>query len=103
MTELRRCLTPCLAPCLTFCLLLAAIAVPLVALGAGDQTTPAAPVAKPSEQPQASAQTAGPADETPQTEANTPPANAATPRPIKEFIPTEKIQADSAVSFPIDI
>ncbi len=99
MTDLRHYLTPCL----TFCLLLAAVAVPLVALGAGNQATPAAPVAKPAEQPQASAPAAGPADETPQSEENTPPANAATPRPIKEFIPTEKIQADSAVSFPIDI
>lgn len=28
---------------------------------------------------------------------------AAEPPPLKQFIPTEKIKADSAVSFPVDI
>lgn len=95
MTELRN--------YLTVCLLLAALATPQLATEAADQTTPAAPVAKPVDKPQVPAQTAEPADETPQSEENTLPANAATTRPIKEFVPTEKIQADSAVSFPIDI
>jgi len=99
MTEMPR----CLMPCLTVCLLLAAVAAPLLATQAADPTTPAAPVAKPAEQPQAPAQAAEPADGIPQTEKNRSPAGTAKTGPIKEFIPTEKIQADSAVSFPIDI
>ena len=38
-----------------------------------------------------------------QAEDKTPPVNTPPAKPIKPFNPTEKIQADSAVSFPIDI
>ncbi len=38
-----------------------------------------------------------------QTDRQTPPADTAPPRPIKEFKPSETIGADSAVSFPVDI
>jgi hypothetical protein len=33
----------------------------------------------------------------------TPPSSTPTPKPVKQFKPTDKIGADSAVSFPVDI
>ena len=35
--------------------------------------------------------------------AQKPPVTVATPKPVKEFKPSETIGADSAVSFPVDI
>ena len=81
------------------CLLLAAVAAPVIALDAGNQDAQPSPTADPAAKPQAP--TAEPADATPQAGEKTPPADAA--GPIREFIPTEKIEADSAVSFPVDI
>ena len=41
--------------------------------------------------------------ETQQDVEKAPPVTGAVVKPIKEFKPTEQIEADSAVSFPVDI
>ena len=85
-------------------LLLVAVSMAVFAAGADNPAAEPTPAVSPSENPE---QTSPKADdvvpETPETVEKTPAASAATPRPIKEFKPTDKIEADSAVSFPIDI
>lgn len=82
-------------------LLLAAVSMAVLAAGNDNQATESTPAVTPSENPEQTSSQAGEVDpEVPEAVEKTP---AATPRPIKEFKPTDKIEADSAVSFPIDI
>ncbi len=85
-------------------LLLVAASMAVLAAGADNQAAEPTPAVTPSENPEQTSSQAGDVDpETPEAVEKTPAASAATPRPIKEFTPTDKIEADSAVSFPIDI
>ncbi len=82
-------------------LLLVAVSMAVLAAGADNPAAEPTPAVSPSENPeQTSPQADDVVPETLETVEKTP---AATPRPIKEFKPTDKIEADSAVSFPIDI
>ena len=82
-------------------LLLVAASVAVFAAGTDDQAAEPTPAVTPSENPEQTSPQAGDEDpEAPEAVEKTP---AATPTPIKEFKPTDKIEADSAVSFPIDI
>ena len=82
-------------------LLLVAASMAVLAAGTDNQAAEPTPVVTPSENPEQTSPQAGDVDPgVPEAVEKTP---AATPRPIKEFKPTEKIEADSAVSFPIDI
>ncbi len=82
-------------------LLLVAASMAALAAGTDNQATEPTPAVTPSENPEQTSSQAGDVDpEAPEAVEKTP---AATPRPIKEFKPTDKIEADSAVSFPIDI
>ena len=84
--------------------LLVAVSMAVLAAGTENQATEPTPAVTPSENPeQTSSQAGDVVPDTPEAVEKAPAASAATPRPIKEFKPTEKIQADSAVSFPIDI
>jgi len=83
-------------------LLLAAVSMAVLAAGAEPETTETA--APSTGQPeQVSPEAAEPVPATDESEVKAPSAEAASPRTIKEFKPTDKIEADSAVSFPIDI
>ena len=86
-------------------LLMAVISISVLAVETGNQTPEPTPEAAPPEKTtQASPPPTG--DDVPgiQRDSETPPAvNTATPKPIKPFKPTEQIEADSAVTFPIDI
>ncbi|MDX2417822.1 MAG: hypothetical protein QNK19_10220 [Xanthomonadales bacterium] len=85
-------------------LLLAAVSIPVIAAGPENQTSTANQTPVPSEeasQAPPEADTATP--DTQQAAEKTSPASGAAVTPLKEFKPTEKIDADSAVSFPIDI
>jgi hypothetical protein len=85
-------------------LLLVAVSMAVLAAGTDEQAAETTPVVTPSENPQQTSPQAGDVDpETPEAVKNAPAASAATPKTIKEFKPTEKIEADSAVSFPVDI
>jgi len=85
-------------------LLLVGVSMAVLAVGTDDQATESTSAETPTENPeQTSPETGDVAAEMPEAVDKASPASAATPRPIKEFKPTEKIQADSAVSFPIDI
>lgn len=89
---------------LVLLLLTTVICIPLLAADAENQATTTTQVEKTSEEPP----TASPGEGvvvpgTDQAGEKTPAATGTVPTPIKEFKPTEKIQADSAVSFPIDI
>lgn len=83
-------------------LLLAAVSMAVLAVGAEQETTK--PGTPSTDQPEErSTEAAEAVSESPQPVEQTPSADAASPRVIREFKPTEKIEADSAVSFPIDI
>ena len=85
-------------------LLLAAFSMPVLTAVTENPASESTPAETPSEEPAATATQAGDVDqETQQGEQTSPPVNTPPAKPIKPFIPTEKIQADSAVSFPIDI
>ena len=85
-------------------LLMTAFSMPVFTAVTENPTSESTPVETPSEEPAATATQAGDVDqETQQGEQTSPPVNTPPARPIKPFNPTEKIQADSAVSFPIDI
>ena len=85
-------------------LLLAAVSLPVIAVVAEGQTSAANQAVVPSEEAsQAPPETDNPLpDKQPDAE-EMPPASGAAVTPLKDFKPTEKIDADSAVSFPIDI
>jgi len=85
-------------------LMAAVIALPVLAAEAVDQaTTPAqAAAARPESAPMATDSVAVESD-LQQAAEKTPAVNSGAPTPITPFKPTEKIEADSAVSFPIDI
>ena len=85
-------------------LLLAAICIPLLAADAENQATATSQAATTSEEPPPASPEKGAVEPGGEQAAEKAPAvTGAVPTPIKEFKPTEKIQADSAVSFPIDI
>ena len=87
-------------------LLLAAVSMAVIAAGAEDQTTePDSNVMPPEQSVQTPSEPVDKASEVPATEEKAPTdsEDAAAPTPIKEFKPTDTIEADSAVSFPIDI
>jgi len=76
---------------------------PLAVVSAENEPPPQQPepvVQKPAE---TSAETATDPAETPQTVQPAPAATGTAVKPIKQFEPSEKIGADSAVAFPIDI
>jgi hypothetical protein len=84
-----------------FGLLTAVVLPPLLAVAQSEPAEEKKPVPVVSQAPKAS-------DETDQQEAQKAPqqtGDATTPvaKPVKEFKPTDKIGADRAVSFPIDI
>ena len=87
-------------------LLVLLMAVFLPALLAVAQNEPPAeprpaPLTVQTQQAEPEAETDQPA--TSQDSKKTDPATGTAARPLKEFKPTEKIGADSAVSFPVDI
>ena len=85
-------------------LLLVVISISVLAAGAGNQEPESTQAATPSDEPKEPS--TGEDDTTPDTQQDAeapPPASAPASKPIKPFNPTEKIQADSAVTFPIDI
>ena len=85
-------------------LLLAAISIPVIAAGPESQTSTENQTTVPSEEvTQAPPEADKSTPDTQQAAEKTPPASGAAVTPLKEFTPTEKIDADSAVSFPIDI
>jgi cytoskeletal protein RodZ len=85
-------------------LLLAAVSVFVIATGAESQTSTSDQTTVPSEESsQTSPDTGESTRDAEQAAEKTPPASGAAVTPLKEFKPTEKIDADSAVSFPIDI
>jgi len=90
-------------------LLMAAYSMPVFTADTENPTSESTPAETPSEEPAATAAQTGDVDQdAQQADDNTPPVNTQPmntqpARPIKPFNPTEKIQADSAVSFPIDI
>jgi len=85
-------------------LLLVVVSMAVLAAGTGDQATEPTSVETPAENPeQTSPETGDVVPETPEALEKADSASAAAPKSIKQFKPTDKIQADSAVSFPIDI
>jgi len=90
-------------------LLLIAVSMAVFAASAEDNATEPGSAKTPSENPVQTLPEPGDAKPEPtdtvETEAveKASTENTAAPRPIRQFKPTEKIQADSAVSFPIDI
>ena len=79
-------------------------AVSMAVLAQDTETETAEPAVPSTDQPeQVSPEAAEPVSATSEAEANTPAAEAASPTTLKDFKPTDKIEADSAVSFPIDI
>jgi len=84
--------------------LLLLVTVSMVVLAAGTENDANEPTAPTTDQPaQVSPEAGNEVPETAESEEKAPSEDAAAPRSIKEFKPTEKIEADSAVSFPIDI
>ena len=90
-------------------LLLAAFSMPVFTAVTEDPASDATQAEAPSEE---QAQSSGGTDDMTadeqqvkeqQVEEQTPAGNAPPSKPITPFNPTDKIQADSAVSFPIDI
>ncbi len=85
-------------------LVLAAVSMSVFTAEAQSQAPATAKPALSTEERPETPGTAGDAVPKPQQAAEEiPPASGAAPQPIKPFKPTEKIEADSAVSFPIDI
>lgn len=85
-------------------LLLAAFSMPVLTAVTENPASEPTGTETPSEEPApATAQTGDVDRDAQQGERISPPVNTPPAKPIKPFNPTEKIQADSAVSFPIDI
>ena len=87
-------------------ILLLTSAVSLAVLAADTEDQPSKPAeseAVPETPPQTPPQTGDGEPETQQEADKAPPVTGAAVKTIKEFKPTEQIEADSAVSFPIDI
>ena len=85
-------------------LLMAAFSMPVLTAVTENPASEPTGTETPSEEPAPTAAQTGDVDQdTQQGEQISPPVNTPPAKPVKPFIPTEKIQADSAVSFPIDI
>lgn len=84
-------------------LLVAVFLPPLLAVAQNDPPSEPrpAPVTDQTQQAVSEAEAAQPA--TPQDSEKTDPTTGTAVRSLKEFKPTDKIGADSAVSFPVDI
>jgi hypothetical protein len=84
--------------------LLAEVSLPPILAVAQNEPPAETPPAPAANQPsQTSPQPETDQADTQQTVKQTPAAPGTTARPIKQFIPSETIGADSAVSFPVDI
>ena len=87
-------------------LLLLFAVISLSVMAADTENQPSDPV-QPGDVPETSSQplpqTGDAEPETQQDAETTPPVTGAAVKPLKEFKPTEQIEADSAVSFPVDI
>ena len=88
---------------LLFVLQIAVFLPPFLAVAQDDP--PSEPQAAPvtDQEQQAESETQADQSATPQDTEKTDPATGAATRSLKEFKPTDKIGADSAVSFPVDI
>jgi len=85
-------------------LLMAAFSMPVLTAVTENPASEPTGTETPSEDPEPTAAQTGDVDQDAQQgEPISPPVNTPPAKPIKPFNPTEKIQADSAVSFPIDI
>ena len=85
-------------------LLLAAFSMPVLTAVTENPASEPTGTETPSEEPAPTAAQTGDVDQDAQQgEQTSLPVNTPPAKPIKPFNPTEKIQADSAVSFPIDI
>ena len=85
-------------------LLMAAFSMPvLTAVTENPASEPTQAETSPEEPAPTAAQTGDVDQDRQKGEQISPPVNTPPAKPIKPFNPTEKIQADSAVSFPIDI
>jgi hypothetical protein len=85
-------------------LLLAAVSMSVAQGEPENQASVPETVTTPSEdQLETTSKTTGVDPDSQQAADQAPPAIGAEPRAIKEFKPTEQIEADAAVSFPIDI
>jgi hypothetical protein len=84
-------------------LLLAVVAVSVLAAGADNPASVPNQAAKAEETAQTRPAADGVGPDTQKAAEQSPPVSGAAAGPVKEFKPTEKIEADSAVSFPIDI
>lgn len=84
--------------------LLAAVFIPVIVAGTENKASATTQDGAATEQPVPASPEAETTDtETQQAADETPSASGAATGPVKEFKPTEKIEADSAVSLPIDI
>lgn len=84
--------------------LLLLVAVSMVVLAAGAEPEATEPTATSTDQPeQVSSEPDNTVPEALESEEKPSSEEAASPRTLKDFKPTDKIEADSAVSFPIDI
>ena len=85
-------------------LLMAVFSMPVLTAVTENPGSESSPTETPPEEPAATADQPGDVDQDAQeAELISPPVNTPPAKPVKQFNPTEKIQADSAVSFPIDI
>lgn len=84
--------------------LLTAVSIPVMVAGTENQASATTQAGAVTEEPAPTTQEAEEVGTDPQqAEEKTPPVSGAAVKPVKPFKPTEKIEADSAVSFPIDI
>ena len=77
---------------------------PLLALAQNEPRQPVPATSQPPQKPQeAEADRPGGPQDAQQGSEQAAPGTGLTAKPLKEFTPTDKIGADSAVSFPVDI
>ncbi|MGB5488589.1 MAG: hypothetical protein WBN06_14450 [Lysobacterales bacterium] len=89
---------------LVLSLFLLAVSIPVIAADPESQTSkPDQTTVSSEEASQGPAETGNATPDTQPAAKKTSPESGAAVTPLKEFKPTEKIEADSAVSFPIDI
>jgi hypothetical protein len=86
-----------------FVLLVAVFLPPLLALAQNDPPVEPQPAPVTDQTQQVVSEAESGQSATPQDSKKTDPTTGTAARSLKEFKPTEKIGADSAVSFPVDI